>query len=134
MATRKQKAALLLSETLDDVKSIKTNGLENREEQIHNQQHKHSHQPVAHNSLKIKLDHLKTISALTDNQQKFFDMYKRGDYCIGVLGSAGTGKTFISTEGDETGFAHQHFFLVGFSAVISEKRHWSGMSLKNSCM
>lgn len=96
MATRKQKAALLLSETLDDVKSIKTNGLENREEQIHNQQHKHSHQPVANNSLKIKLDHLKTISALTDNQQKFFDMYKRGDYCIGVLGSAGTGKTLIS--------------------------------------
>lgn len=96
MATKRQKAALLaLSDTLQEVENNKQNGLQNREEVIHKQDHKHSHQPV-NNSLKIKLDHLKTFSALTDNQQKFFDMYKRGDYCMGVLGSAGTGKTFIS--------------------------------------
>ena len=48
------------------------------------------------NSLKIKLDHLKTFDALTENQQKFFDAYKRGDYFIGLFGSPGVGKTFLA--------------------------------------
>lgn len=95
MATKRQKAALLLTETLEKIEP-KNSGLDNREEHINSQQHKQNHQPVVNNALKIKLDHLKTFSALTENQQVFFDMYKRGDYCIGVLGSAGTGKTFIS--------------------------------------
>ena len=43
--------------------------------------------------LKIKLDHLKTFDALTANQQKFFDAYKRGDYFTALHGVAGTGKT-----------------------------------------
>ncbi len=46
--------------------------------------------------LKIKLDHLRTFSPLTDNQAKFFDVYKRGDYFIGLLGSPGVGKTFLA--------------------------------------
>jgi hypothetical protein len=50
------------------------------------------HQPAVSNSLKIKLDHLKTFEALTENQQKFFDAYKRGDYFIGMFGSPGVGK------------------------------------------
>jgi len=54
------------------------------------------HQPVTTNSLKIKLDHLKTFEALTPNQQKFFDAYKRGDYFITLHGVAGTGKTFCA--------------------------------------
>jgi len=54
------------------------------------------HQPVTTNSLKIKLDHLKTFEALTTNQQKFFDAYKRGDYFITLHGVAGTGKTFCA--------------------------------------
>jgi len=53
-------------------------------------------QPSVSNSLKIKLDHLKTFDALTDNQQKFFDAYKRGDYFIGLFGSPGVGKTFLA--------------------------------------
>ena len=53
------------------------------------------HQPVA-NSLKLKLDHLKTFDPLTDNQKKFFDAYKRGDYFIALHGVAGTGKTFCA--------------------------------------
>ena len=53
-------------------------------------------QPSVSNSLKIKLDHLKTFDALTDNQQKFFDSYKRGDYFIGLFGSPGVGKTFLA--------------------------------------
>jgi len=47
-------------------------------------------------SLKIKLDNLKTFDPLTDNQKKFFDAYKRGDYFIALHGVAGTGKTFIA--------------------------------------
>jgi len=54
------------------------------------------HQPVTSNALKIKLDHLKTFEALTQNQQKFFDAYKRGDYFMGLLGSPGVGKTFLA--------------------------------------
>jgi len=54
------------------------------------------HQPVTSNALKIKLDHLKTFEALTSNQQKFFDAYKRGDYFITLHGVAGTGKTFCA--------------------------------------
>jgi len=53
-------------------------------------------QPSVSNSLKIKLDHLKTFDALTDNQQLFFDSYKRGDYFIGLFGSPGVGKTFLA--------------------------------------
>jgi phosphate starvation-inducible PhoH-like protein len=39
---------------------------------------------------------LRTLEPLTENQAKFFEFYKRGDYCIGLLGSAGTGKTTIA--------------------------------------
>ena len=53
-------------------------------------------QPSVSNSLKIKLDHLKAFDALTENQQKFFDAYKCGDYFIGLFGSPGVGKTFLA--------------------------------------
>jgi len=51
---------------------------------------------TTNNSLKIKLDHLKTFDPLTDNQKKFFDAYKRGDYFVALHGVAGTGKTFCA--------------------------------------
>ena len=51
---------------------------------------------VSSNSLKIKLDHLKTFQPLTENQKAFYEAYKRGDYFISLLGSAGTGKSFIA--------------------------------------
>lgn len=50
----------------------------------------------AANSLRIRLDDLKTFQPLTDNQKTFFDCYKRGDYFIALHGVAGTGKTFIA--------------------------------------
>ena len=56
----------------------------------------YQHQPVPSQSLKIKIDHLRTFEPLTENQQKFFDYHKRGDYFIALLGSPGTGKTFLS--------------------------------------
>lgn len=48
------------------------------------------------NSLKIRIDDLKTFDPLTDNQKKFYDAYKRQDYFIALHGVAGTGKTFIA--------------------------------------
>mgnify|MGYP003344878496 CR=1 FL=1 len=48
------------------------------------------------NTLRIKLDHLKTFDPLTENQKRFFEAYKRGDYFIALHGVAGTGKTFIA--------------------------------------
>ena len=48
------------------------------------------------NTLKVRLDDLKTFQPLTDNQKIFFDAYKRGDYFVALHGVAGTGKTFIA--------------------------------------
>ena len=48
------------------------------------------------NSLKIRLDDLKTFDPLTPNQKLFFEYYKRGDYFMGLFGSPGVGKTFLS--------------------------------------
>ena len=48
------------------------------------------------NALKIKIDDLKTFEPLTENQKKFFDAYKRGDYFVALHGVAGTGKTFCA--------------------------------------
>ena len=51
---------------------------------------------VTSNHLKLRLDDLKTFEPLTENQKKFFDAYKRGDYFVALHGVAGTGKTFIA--------------------------------------
>ena len=48
------------------------------------------------NHLKLRLDDLKTFQPLTDNQKKFFDAYKQGDYFVALHGVAGTGKTFCA--------------------------------------
>jgi len=51
---------------------------------------------VSSNSLKVRLDDLKSFPPLTDNQKMFYDAYKRGDYFVALHGVAGTGKTFIA--------------------------------------
>ena len=48
------------------------------------------------NTLKIKLDHLRGFEPLTENQAKFFEMYRGGGYFIGLFGSPGVGKTFLA--------------------------------------
>ena len=48
------------------------------------------------NGLRIKPDQLKKFEPLTENQKKFFDAYKIGDYFIALHGVAGTGKTFCA--------------------------------------
>jgi len=66
-----------------------------REEVIEEQTTKTRHQAV-NNSLKIKINDLKTFEPLTQNQKIFFDAYKRGDYFVALHGVAGTGKTFCA--------------------------------------
>jgi predicted ribonuclease YlaK len=48
------------------------------------------------NSLKIRLDDLKTISPKTAKQREFFDAYKAGHYFMCLHGVAGTGKSYIA--------------------------------------
>jgi phosphate starvation-inducible protein PhoH len=50
----------------------------------------------ANNTLKIRIDDLKTFDPLTQNQKLFFEAYKRQDYFVALHGVAGTGKTFIA--------------------------------------
>ena len=70
--------------------------VQKRDEVISMEDYTSKHQPVTTNALKIKLDHLKTLEPLTENQRLFFDAYKRGDYFIALHGVAGTGKTFCA--------------------------------------
>lgn len=53
-------------------------------------------EPKNGHTLRIKIDDLKTFDPLTNNQKKFFDAYKRGDYFVALHGVAGTGKTFCA--------------------------------------
>jgi len=59
-------------------------------------QQEHPQQQQISNGLRIKQDQLKKFDPLTDNQKKFFDAYKRGDYFVALLGSPGVGKTFLA--------------------------------------
>lgn len=74
----------------------KKSPVEKREDVVIMDEWVNKHQPTVSNALKIKLDHLKTFDPLTENQAKFFESYKRGDYFIALHGVAGTGKTFCA--------------------------------------
>jgi phosphate starvation-inducible protein PhoH len=50
---------------------------------------------VVNNKLKVTIDDLKTISPLTLNQKKFFELYKTAKLLL-LHGVAGTGKTYIA--------------------------------------
>lgn len=45
--------------------------------------------------LKLRLEDLRRIEPMTDNQQKVFKAYEK-DYSVILAGSAGTGKTFVA--------------------------------------
>jgi phosphate starvation-inducible protein PhoH len=59
------------------------------------QQEHQPHFTLASNKLKIRIDDLKTISPLTDNQRKFFEKYKTSHAML-LHGLAGTGKSYIA--------------------------------------
>lgn len=93
---RQKHPALLYEANPTEHKDVQPSGFQKRVEQVENEERKNRHQPVVSNALKIKLDHLKSFQPLTENQGKFFEAYKRGDYFMGLFGSPGTGKTFIA--------------------------------------
>ena len=76
--------------------ATKKTAIQRREDIIESADHTTRHMPAVSNGLKIKLDHLKTFDALTENQNNFFEMYRGGGYFIGLFGSPGVGKTFLA--------------------------------------
>jgi phosphate starvation-inducible protein PhoH len=50
---------------------------------------------VLNNKLKLRLDNMKVIEPLTDNQKLFFDAYENSNIML-LHGVAGTGKTYIA--------------------------------------
>ena len=76
--------------------ATKKTAIQRRDENIEGADNTVKHQPAASNGLRIKLDHLKTFEALTENQENFFEMYRGGGYFIGLFGSPGVGKTFLA--------------------------------------
>lgn len=74
---------------------------------------------------KIRIDHLNTFDPLTENQRKFFEVYKSGQSMIALHGVAGTGKTFCALykaleECLDKG-SHYHKVIVIRSAVQSRE-------------
>lgn len=71
--------------------------VQRRDDAVESDEHTHQHQIKTgrNNSIRIKIDHLKTLSPLTERQSTFLEAYNRGDYFIGCFGSAGTGKTTL---------------------------------------
>jgi phosphate starvation-inducible protein PhoH len=78
MATKKRQAPALFNETAPD-KVLEPFA-----------------QRKATNSLRIRLDDMKTIQAKTDKQKDFFDAYRSGHYFVSLHGVAGTGKTYCA--------------------------------------
>jgi predicted ribonuclease YlaK len=76
--------------------ATKKTAIQRRDENIEGADNTVKHQPAVSNGLRIKLDHLKTFEALTENQENFFEMYRGGGYFIGLFGSPGVGKTFLA--------------------------------------
>ena len=52
--------------------------------------------PIEKRVTRLKVDNIRSVEPLTENQKTFFDSYARGDYFIMLTGSAGTGKSFIA--------------------------------------
>jgi predicted ribonuclease YlaK len=88
-------------------------------------------QSHGHNRLKLTLNDMATFQPLTDNQRKFFDLYKDGAECMLLHGVAGTGKTFIALyraleEVLDRGNPYQQVVLVRSAVPSREIGHLPG--------
>lgn len=63
--------------------------------QVQQQQEQQPKITLCNNKLKIRIDDLKTINPLTENQRKFFELYKNSHAML-LHGVAGTGKSYIA--------------------------------------
>lgn len=73
------------------------------------------------NNPSLRLDDLKTFTALTDAQQRFYDLYDDGIQAINCHGVAGTGKTFIA-------------LYKGLEDVLNKKTPFKKLVLVRSCV
>lgn len=69
-------------------------------------------------SFKVRLEALKTLSPLTENQKRVFESYKDG-YHLVLSGSAGTGKTFLS-------------MYLGLEDVLDKETHYDKLVIVRS--
>lgn len=69
-------------------------------------------------SFKVRLEALKTLSPLTENQKRVFESYKEG-YHLVLSGSAGTGKTFLS-------------MYLGLEDVLDKETHYDKLVIVRS--
>lgn len=93
----------------------------------------HAIKPVQQNAnrRKMRIDDLRTIEPLTDNQSAFFDCYKRGNDLIILHGVAGTGKSFIALykgleEVMDKGNPYDKLIIVRSSVQSREQGHLPG--------
>ena len=120
-SNHKKNPALFVADAVHGVVTKKQTAVQKRNALAESEEYKNSHQPAVSNTLKIKLDHLKTFEPLTENQARFFSAYKRGDYFMGLFGSAGTGKTFCS-------------LLKGLEEVMDKTNSFKRIVVVRSCV
>lgn len=83
------------------------------------------------NRRKLRIDDLRTIEPLTENQSLFFDSYKRNNDLIILHGVAGTGKSFIALykgleEVMDKGNPYDKLIIVRSSVQSREQGHLPG--------
>lgn len=120
-SNHKKNPALFVADAVHGVVTKKQTAVQKRNALAAADEHKNAHQPAVNNTLKIRLDHLKTFEPLTENQAKFFSAYNRGDYFMGLFGSAGTGKTFCS-------------MLKGIQEVMDKTNSFKKIVVVRSCV
>ena len=100
MTSKRQRASLLSTDQTTKPgkmqRAPRPSGVTRRLELVTKAGTKKMHQAMEAGPVKIKIDNLQTFEALTENQQKFFDLYKSGSSFMGLFGSAGVGKTFLA--------------------------------------
>lgn len=120
-SNHKKNPALFVADAVHGVVTKKQTAVQKRNALAESEEYRNSHQPAVNNTLKLKLDHLRTFEPLTENQAKFFNAYKRGDYFMGLFGSAGTGKTFCS-------------LLKGLEEVMDKTNSFKRIVVVRSCV
>jgi len=90
------------------------------------------------NRLKIQIDDLIVINPLTNNQKKFFDLYKQQYRMVMLHGVAGTGKTYIALYKaleevlDKSNKAYKKVIIVRSAVQAREIGHLPGDEIEKN--